>query len=218
MTRRLAAFLWVWASFLLPLHAAAGQNPAQKAHSNPLGFSYSLPADWQIVNSQTSLPQLQQQVAMEATSEAEKRGITCMQIAFTARHGSPASVVVVVALPFECFGETLTKGDLPGFAQGASEGVMNTLDIADPLYDSYSLGTHSMWIERSKGTAKNHPDANYTVETVCTVLKQAAVCWMALASDLDTLQAFEHGAVTLDGDAHPALVTATSFEKKSPQP
>jgi hypothetical protein len=55
---------------------------------------------------------------------------------------------------------------------------------------------------------------NYTVETVCSVLKKGAVCWMAMAADKAGLQTFENGAVTLDGEVPAALVPATAFQKK----
>jgi hypothetical protein len=55
---------------------------------------------------------------------------------------------------------------------------------------------------------------NYTVETVCSVLKKGAVCWMAMAADKAGLQTFENGAVALDGEVPAALVPATAFEKK----
>jgi hypothetical protein len=196
------------------LPAKADASPTPQAHTSELGFSYSVPSDWEVVDTKPSLPVVQQQVEKNATSEAEKRGINCVQIALTARHGSPASVVVVVALPFDCFGQTMTEKDLPGFAQGAAQGLTQTFDISDPVYGAYSLGTHSMWIERSKGALKEHSELQYTVETVCTILKKGAVCWMALGADKDGLTIFESGAVNLDGDAQPALVPATAFDKK----
>ena len=161
-----------------------------------------------------SLPVVRQEVTKTATSEAEKKGIACVQVALTARQGSPSSVVVVVALPFDCFGETMTEKDLPGFASGASEGLKNTFNISDPVYGSYSLGTHSLWIERAAGAVKDHPEMNYTVETVCSVLKKGAVCWMAMAADDAHLRVFEQGLVTLDSEAPAALVPADAFQKK----
>ncbi len=161
-----------------------------------------------------SLPVMQEQQQKDATSEEEKKGINCIQMALTARHGDPASVVVAVGLPFDCFGQQMTEKDLPGFAQGAAEGLTKTFDITDPVYGGYSLGTHITWIERSQGALKGHPETVYTVETVCTILKKGAVCWMAMAADKDALQVFENGAVTLDGDAQPALVPANAFDKK----
>jgi hypothetical protein len=188
--------------------------PVAQAHTSDLGFSYSLPVDWEVVDTAASLPVVQQQVAKTASSEEEKKGISCVQIGLTARHGSPASVVVVVALPFACFGQTMSDSDLPGFAMGASEGLTNTFDITDPVYGAYSLGSHSVWIERATGLLKDHHEVKYTVETVCSVLKKGAVCWMTMAADQDALQTFENGAVKLDSDAPVALVPANAFAKK----
>jgi hypothetical protein len=207
------------ATLLLCAVSIAAQGPeaapaTPQVHTSEPGFSYSVPSDWEVVDTRPSAPVVRHQVEKDATSEAERRGIHCVQIALTARHGSPASVVVVVALPFDCFGQTMTEKDLPGFAQGAAEGLTQTFDISDPVYGAYSLGTHSMWIQRSRGAAKGHPELQYTVETVCTILKKGAVCWMALGADKEGLAIFEKGAVSLDGDAQPVLVPATAFEKK----
>jgi hypothetical protein len=185
-----------------------------QARTSDLGFTYSLPVDWEAVDTAASLPTVQQQVAQAAASDDEKKGIGCVQIALTARHGTPASVVVVVALPFACFGQTMSDKDLPGFAMGASEGIKNTFDITDPVYGAYSLGSHNFWIERATGLLKDHHEIKYTVETVCSVLKKGAVCWMTMAADDAALQTFESGAVRLDGEAPAALVPANAFAKK----
>ena len=161
-----------------------------------------------------SLPAVQEQQKQEATSEEEKKGIDCIQIALTARHGDPATVVIAVALPFACFGQQMTDKDLPGFAQGAAEGLTRSFDLSDSVVGSYALGSHSLWIERSKGTVKGHPETAYTVETVCSILKKGAACWMAMAADKQALEIFEKGAVTLDGEVQPALVPANAFAKK----
>jgi hypothetical protein len=196
------------------LAQAPASAPASQAHTSDIGFSYSLPSDWNVVDTAPSLPAVQQQVEKNASSEEEKKGISCVQIALTARHGSPSSVVVVVALPFACFGQTMTEKDLPGFAMGASEGIKNTFDISEPLYGAYSLGSHSVWIERAKGVVKDHPELKYTVETVCSVLKKGAVCWMAMAADDAALQTFEQGSVKLDAEPPAMLVPADAFTKK----
>jgi hypothetical protein len=213
MRARLFATLLALSS--APLLAQAPVSaPVSQAHTSDLGFTYSLPVDWETVDTAASLPAVQQQVEKSATSDEEKKGINCVQIALTARHGTPASVVVVVALPFACFGQTLSDKDLPGFAMGASEGIKNTFDIADPVYGAYSLGAHSVWIERATGLLKDHHEVKYTVETVCSVLKKGAVCWMTMAADQDALQTFENGAVKLDGETATSLVPATAFAKK----
>lgn len=157
---------------------------------------------------------MKNEVAKTAKSEDEKKGLACVEVALTARHGDPASVVVVVALPYACYGQSMTDKELPAFGSGASEGLKNTFDISDPIRGTYSLGTHSVWIERAAGVLKDGPRKKYTVETVCSVLKNAAVCWMAMAADEDGLRAFEHGAVTLEGDSPVALVPADAFQKK----
>jgi hypothetical protein len=194
--------------------APAPAAPASQTHTSALGFAYGIPADWEVVDTRPSLPGVQREVAKTAKSEEEKKGIACVEVALTARHGDPASVVVVVALPYACYGQTMTDKELPAFGSGASEGMKNTFDISDPIQGAYTSGTHSVWIQRASGTLKDGPNNKYTVETVCSVLKNAAVCWMAMAADEDGLRTFEHGAVTLDGDSPVALVPAGAFQKK----
>ena len=196
------------------LAQAPAPNPTPESHASDLGFSYSIPTDWEVVDTHPMLPAVKQQQSQTATSEDEKKGIECVQIALTARHGTPASVVVVMELPFACFGQQMTEKDLPGFAQGASEGLKKTFNISDPVYGAYTLGTHNLWIERAKGTVIDHPEATYTVEIACSLLKKGAVCWMAMAADGAALQTFENGSVTLDGEAPAALVPQTAFETK----
>jgi len=209
-----------WASFLLLFSGALmAQAPAvtTEAHASSLGYSYSLPSDWDVIGSPT-LSDLKQQAQQSASSEDEKKGVACVDIALTARHGDPVSVIVVVQLPFDCFGQAMSTKDLPGFAQGAAEGIKQSFDISDPIYGDYKLGTHSMWAERAKGTPKGHPEIPpYTVEISCTLLKKGAVCWMAMAANDATLKVFETSAATLEDDPPAALVSATAFDKK-PEP
>jgi hypothetical protein len=198
-----------------PSAQAPAAAPATQTHTSSLGFAYSIPTDWEVVDTKPSLPAVQQEVAKTAKSEDEKKGIACVEVALTARHGDPSSVVVAVALPYACYGQTMTDKDLPGFGSGASEGLKNTFELSDPVYGAYMLGTHSVWVERASGTLKDDPKGNkYTVETVCSILKNAAICLMTMAVDEDSLDTFEHGAVTLDGDASFALVPANAFQKK----
>jgi len=204
-------------AFVLLLCAAllAGQTPAtSEAHASELGFSYSLPSDWDVVNATPTLPGVKEEAQKNASSDEEKKGVACVQIELTARHGTPASVLVIVELPFDCFGQSMTAKDLPGFAQGASEGIKQNFDITDPVYGDYMLGTHSVWIERAKGTPKGHPEAPYTVEIACTLLKKGAACWMAMAADDDALKMIEAGPVILEGESPAVLVPADAFAKK----
>lgn len=193
---------------------ARPQASSVQSHASDLGFSYSLPSEWEVVAAPSSLAEMKQEQSQNATSEDEKKGVACVQLALTARHGDPASVVVVMELPFDCFGQAMSDKDLPGFAQGASEGLKQSFDINDPVYGSYVLGSHSMWAERAKGNPKGHPELPYTMEIACSLLKKGAVCWMAMAADDAALKIFESSPVVLEGDSSTALVPATAFEKK----
>lgn len=211
------------ASFILSRLILTGsvliaQQPisAPVPHAGGLGFTYALPSDWEVVDSTPTLSVAKRQAQQSTSSDDEKKGVSCVQIAFTARHGDPTSVIVVVELPFDCFGQSMSNKDLPGFAQGAAEGIKQAFDLSDPVTNDYKLGSHSMWIERAKGTPKGHPEATpYTVEIACTVLKKGAVCWMAMMGNDAALKTFEDGAVALEAEAPASLVPATAFNRKS---
>jgi len=132
----------------------------------------------------------------------------------TARHSSSGSVIVVVALPFACFGQQLADKDLPSFAMRTAEGIKKTWDINDPVYGAYTIGKHSVWIERATGAPTGHTDVKFNVEIACSILKKAAVCWMGMTTNTADKNDFEHGAVTLDADTVPALVPADALTKK----
>ncbi|MGH9607096.1 MAG: hypothetical protein ACRD3N_15520 [Terracidiphilus sp.] len=192
----------------------AQTQPPTQPHANALGFSYSLPSDWEIVDAAPAMPAAKQQAKQTAGSEDEKKGIACAEVALTARHGNPPSVIVVVALPFGCYGQTMIAKDLPGFGAGAAEGLKQNFNVADTVYGSYTLGSHGFWIERAKGSAKNNPKSEETIEIACSVLHRAAVCWMTMAADADGLRSFEDGLVTLDGEPATPLVPAGAFAQK----
>jgi hypothetical protein len=139
-----------------------------------------------------------------------------VELAMTAKHGNPASVVVVMALPFSCYGQTMTVSDLENFGEGAAEGMKQTFDLTEPVQTTYPLGSHKVWIERATGTPKNHAESSFTFEIACTVLEKGAVCWMTMAADAASLQAFEQGTVKLDGDPATKLVPATAFVPNKP--
>lgn len=193
------------------------QPPGAQVYSNDIGFSYSLPSDWEVKDMAPALPVVQQQAQKSATSEGEKKGAACAQIPLLATQGIPKSVIEVVTVSFSCFGQQLTDKDLAGFAAGVSGGIKKSFSAVDPVYSAFTLGTHSVWIERAKGSLKDHPENKYTVETVCSILKKGAVCWLVMSTSEDALQVFENGAVALDGDSSSPLVPANVFNKKSSQ-
>jgi hypothetical protein len=195
-----------------PAAATAPVGPPQ-IHDTNIGFSYSLPADWETLASQMAQPDVPYPAAMGA-----RKGNACAQVELTARHGKPASVVVVTALPFDCYGQPLTDKNLADFATGAAEGLKQTFDIANPFVANYSLGSHKMWGERATGTVKGQPGSIYTLEIACTVLDKGAVCWLTMAADASSLQAFEQQPVTLDGDTFDAIVPASAIPSAPPGP
>ncbi|HEV2326906.1 MAG TPA: hypothetical protein VGS10_23410 [Terracidiphilus sp.] len=182
--------------------------------SEAYGFTYRLPIDWQVAPEKTVLPAAKQNAEQSAKNPNEILGIACAQVVFSANRGKPPSVVVVVALPFSCYGQAMTAKNLSGFASGVSEGLKQNFDITDPVYGTYALGTHSFWVERAVGAPKNHAQTAYTLEIVCTVLKRTAACWLTLADDATALRDFEHSLVTLDGEPPVILVPIDAFVKK----
>jgi hypothetical protein len=195
-----------------PLLAQAPAVPAPSTQE--LGFTYHIPSGWEATDAQSTLPEVKRQQTEKAKTDEEKREIACVQIPISAKRDAPPSFLAAMALPFDCFGQIMTEKDLPGFAEGSSEGPKAIFDFGDPVYGSYSMGKHNIWIERAKGNPKGHPEMAYTLEIACSLLKKAAVCWMTVAGDDQALKEFEGTAVTLDGDFFPQLVPATAFEKK----
>ena len=207
----------LWSAALLVVSAAslAAQAPASHTYANKLGFSYSFPADWEVVDMSATLPEVKEQAQAHAGDDVEKRGAQCIQIALTARHGNPPSTVVALVLPFSCLGSKMADKDLSGMAAGAVEGLGANLDLGEPVTSQYALGKHTMWIERLTANLKGNPDARFTVETVCTLVDKGAVCWMAMAGDDAALGTFEKGHVKLDLEPARALVPADAFPRKS---
>jgi hypothetical protein len=190
-----------------PATAAASATPP-KVQNSDLDFSYGLPPDWEHVAPATpAAPGPYPELPPPA-----KKGNGCVEVALTARRGTPSSVVVVMALPFGCYGQAMAASDLTGFGTGAEEGLKESFEIVDPVYGNYSLGSHNVWIERARGTPKGQPQLPYTFEIACTLLKKGAICWMTMAADDASLKAFEQQPVTLEGDAFDALVPATFID------
>lgn len=203
-------------TLLLVTMCAAGQQQAPAPAPTPedFGFGYHVPSGWDAIDAQATLPEVKAQQTAHAKTDEERKEIACIQVPVSARKGAPPSLMASMALPFDCFGQIMTEKDLPGFAEGASEGPRAFFDFGEPTFGSYKLGNHSMWIESAKGNPKGHPEMPYTLEITCSLLKRAAVCWMTVAGDDAALKQFEGNAVTLDGDFYAEMIPATAFEKK----
>jgi len=190
---------------------AHAQAVAVTRTSQELGFSFTIPADWEVMDTSAAA---KEQARQSAQSEQEKKGLACVELGFSARHGNPPSVMTEAALPFECYGQQMAADDLPGFASVASAGLPQNFDLGQSVTGSYKVGTHDFFAERVNATMKGRPELQYTVEIACSVTKKAAVCWMTMASDAAALGAFEHALVSLDGDKPAALVPSEAFAKK----
>jgi hypothetical protein len=204
------------ASSAIPAAAAskadAAPSPAARVHRDDLGFSYSLPSDWDFIVP----PKATKPVPPYPALVVPTKGDACVEVVLTAEHGNPASVVVVTALPFACYGQAMTVSDLENFGEGAAQGMEQALDVTEPIQATYSLGSHTVWIERGEGTPKARGESPFTFEIACTVLKKGAACWMTMAAEPASLQAFEQGTVSLDGEAETKLVPANPFLPDKP--
>lgn len=187
----------------------AAQTPAPRDTASEFGFVYRLPEDWKIIAPKG--PAVAQQQSPDQTVQAQKQGIACLEVPLTARHGDPPTTVVVDVLPFACYGQRMTPDDLPVFGAGAAEGLKETFDITTPVEVTYQLARHTMWIQRARAMTKGKSGPTYTLETVCTLLERAAVCWVARAGDEIGLHTFELVPVSLDGTAAVALVPPNTF-------
>ncbi len=191
--------------------ATTAPAPPPQVDDTSVGFSFSLPSDWEFV-APAQAPKVE---IPYPTVIAPRKGDACIDIVLTAKHGSPASVVVVLDLPFSCYGQTMSSGDLVNFGAGAVEGMKQTFDLkTDAVEATYSLGGHSMWAERVHGTPKGHPENHYIFEIACTVLEKGAACWMTMAADWPDLKAFEQATVSLEGGTPAALVPEGTFPSK----
>lgn len=202
-----------------PPGSSSKPSPVTSEHQTPhppsvqdsdLGFTFSLSSDWQFV---PPSPAPTVVVPYPKAVEAPK-GDACVKVVLTATRGTPASSVVVTALPFSCYGQTMTADDLANLGAGAMEGLKETFEITDPILSNYILGNRAVWIERAKGALKAHPEDSYTFETACTILTNGAVCWTAMAADAASLRAFENAPVSLEGEHFAALVPADAFLTK----
>ncbi len=191
-------------------------SPVTTEHQTPhppsvedsdLGFAFSLPLDWQYV---PPAPAPTVVVPYPTAVEAPK-GDACVKVELTATRGTPTSSVVVTVLPFSCYGQAMTLGDLANLGAGATEGLKEAFHVANPIQSNYILGNHAVWIERAKGAPKAHPADSYTFETACTILTNGAVCWTAMTADAASLRAFEKAPVSLEGEHFAALVPADAF-------
>jgi len=197
-------------------HATDAVPATPVVFTSDAGFSFSYPSDWAVIDSKPMMPAIQLKANQDAESDMEKKGIDCTQISLLLRHGSPASSIVVLVLPYGCLSGALSPSDLAATASGIAEGLKKSMDLSDPIYGAYKLGSHDLWIERAQATPKDHPDQPFIIEVVSVMLKKGMVCWMGFARDEAALKALNEAQIVLDGDTPAALVPSTALAQKKP--
>lgn len=213
----LAAFLPALSQEPAVTSEAASRDTKQSASADPvvyksdLDFNYTYTSDWTVVDTKPIMPTVHMQTEDKATSDPEKQAAACVQIGLLLKRGTPGSVVMAMALPWDCLGKTYKNSDLAGFGSGVAKGFVKSFDVENPLYGAYKLGKHDLWIERMEGTAKDHPDFHRTVEVACVLLKKGAVCMVGLVNGEADLKTFEQSSIALEGDAPAQLVPDNAF-------
>ena len=112
-------------ALLLALAAAPlrAQAPSPASPTAALGFTYTLPAEWKDAPTQSTLPAARQNAMQSAKNPGQELGVACAQVVLSAQTGKPPSVIVIVALPFPCYGQPLTAKELPRYAAGVSDEI-----------------------------------------------------------------------------------------------
>jgi hypothetical protein len=174
-------------------------------------FTFSYPADWEVVDTKPMLPVVRLKAEQGAKSAMERKGADCTDLQLTIRHGDPRSVILIMYLEYKCLGIELKPGDLAATGAGIAQGLTKSFNVKDPKYGAYTLGKHAFWIERADGSPVDHPEREYKLETTCTLLKKGLTCWLAMAASPDGLTTFEATEVALEGDSSLALVPASAF-------
>ncbi len=197
-----------------PVSQSDNSAPEATVYKSEMGFSYAYPTTWELVDTKPMLPAAQLNAQDKATSDPEKRGAACAQVGFLARHGTPASVIMSLALPSDCFGQHFSQADLPSVGEGMSQGLKKNFNIVDSTFSAYKLGKHNLWVERAKGTPQGATQPVYTIETACAIVDKGMVCMLTLAADSDGLGTFETGRIAFEGDDPLPLVPAGTFDVK----
>lgn len=201
--------------------AAAATSPQSQTYgtktdpavfTSEAGYTYSYPADWEVVDTKPMLPVQRLKAEQDATSDMERKGASCVEIQLMIRHGDPKSVILVMYLDFKCVGVELKQSDLASTGMGMSQGLTKSFKIKEAKYGAFKLGSHTFWIERAEGSPTEYPEKAYSLETTCTILKKGLVCWLDMAASPDAITAFESGKVSLEGEPQSVLVPSSAFQ------
>lgn len=189
---------------------AAGGN---QSFSSDLGFTYSIPADYTVVDAQPMMPVLRMQEERTADSAAEKKGMDCAQPILVARHAN-GSVIVVMGLTSDCMGTPLTADQLAqmgiGVVQGMEQGPSGVV-LKNPQYGAFRQSDHDFWIVKSNAPTKDAPDTPHWLEAVLTVVPRGVVFWLFTTPDGAQTAGFENTLLHFGSGGDAPLVPATAF-------
>jgi hypothetical protein len=179
------------------------------------GFTSRYPTDWQnltaILPSQLTKELKKLEGEKDPAYMLAHRQLECRQPVLLLRHGSPPSVISVIAFPHSC-----TKLEESGFAAaalGMCSITSTNYDVSDALQGAYKLGDATLVIERAVGTSKDHPEVKVTLERVCGWLKNAEVFWQGELRDEEAVKVFEGALTSIGGEAPSPLVPASVIAK-----
>ena len=165
-----------------PLAGQTLASAAASTHTDPLGFSFSLPAGWELLDMQPKLPVIRPALRerMPRRGRKEGSGLRSVAVHSASRRSTVGDLEVTLSLRLP-WDQMYTDKDLPDVGSGIAEGVKGSFNVVDPVYGIYILGSHRVWIERATGNFISHPDWKREFEAACTLLKSGVACWMAFA-------------------------------------
>jgi hypothetical protein len=191
--------------------STAQNTVSNNTFTSDAGFSYNYPADWTVVNMQPMLAEARKDVEAKATSDAEKKGADCTQLALMLQHGEHSSMIEALVMPFDCTGNPLTEKDMSSIGMGMTQGLSSYVDTTSSNSGTYKRGTHTIWVDKITGAFKSRPEQKLQIDVVCGLLQKSLVCWMAFAYNDADLKAFENSSAQVEGDSIPQLVPADAF-------
>jgi hypothetical protein len=202
----------------LPTMAQTAPSPDVTPHGilvSELGFRYHTPEGWEPLDLAPMLPNVQKALAKHLDSNAEAQAAACMQYLYLSHHAMPPSMELIMALPYACYKIEIHDSELSSYTTGITAGVSRTFDAAGPVSKSYQLNGKTVFILRTTGQMKEHPEfGSYTLEIVSVLLKKGLVVWMGMAQNETELATFEHTTVELEGGPAVTLVPDNVFGKQ----
>jgi hypothetical protein len=199
---------------LLPLSAAAGDDPAVIAFHEPVtGITYTYPTAFQ------PNPELSAREAAQLSSEAAdpERGarakclsLPLLAVKVPATPDGELGLIYLIRIDHKCLGEPADPGDLGGEAQGIAKLLLKRFGL--PLTEdslNFKLDTNPAAFVQGSAEAKIlGPGRMLHAATVCTLLGQNTLCWLIFDTNHKAMPALVASTVTFAGRPPVPLVPA----------